>query len=123
GDIKFMQSEAGYRAPIQSIKDGKRVYYQYDPIDFSIVNQPLTKDEEKQIRSTLEMLSRMKGMPEFEWINTVKTKLSSGLELDQNKEPIISFQENEFLKGLEFLDPLYQHILHKNVLHIQYQSF
>lgn len=122
-DMKFMKSEAGYRAPLQSIRNGKRVYYQYDPIDFSILNQPLTEHEAVQIRQTLETLSRVKGMPRFEWVNAVQTKLSSGLELDHPHKPIIAFQENEYLKGLEFLEPLYQHILHKTALHIRYQSF
>jgi len=35
-DIRFMRSEEGYGAPIESIRDGKRAYYRYEDKDFSI---------------------------------------------------------------------------------------
>ena len=39
------------------------------------------------------------------------------------QKSIIDFEKNENLKGLEFLDPIYQAILNKKVLEITYQSF
>lgn len=122
-DITFMRSESGYRAPIASMKEGRRVYYRYDPIDFSILKQPLNEAEQEQVRLALETLSRVKGMPQLEWLNSVQTKLSSWLKLDQQELAVISFEENEFLQGLEFLEPLYQYIHHKRVLQIFYQGY
>lgn len=122
-DIEFMRSEGGYRAPIVSMKDGRRVYYRYDPIDFSILTQPLNDAEQEQVRDVLETLGRIKGMPQLQWLNSVQTKLSSGLQLDLHSQPVISFEENEFLKGIEFLEPLYQFITHKCVLGIRYQGY
>src|SRR5690606_19172377 len=71
----------------------------------------------------LETLGRVKGMPQLEWLNTVQTKLSAGLGLDSTSVPVISFEENEFLKGLEYLESLYQFINHKRVLQISYQGY
>lgn len=122
-DITFMRSEAGYQAPIVSMKEGKRVYYRYGSVDFSILKQPLNPAEQEQIQQTLETLGRIKGMPQLEWLNTVQAKLSSGLKLDQQKRSVISFEDNEFLKGLEYLEPLYQNIIHSQVLSINYQGF
>lgn len=122
-DITFMRSEAGYQAPIVSMKDGKRVFYRYDSTDFSILKQPLNASEQEQIQQALETLGRIKGIPQLEWLNSVQAKLSSGLKLDQQQKPVISFEENEFLKGLEYLEPLYQFIIHKRVLAIKYQGF
>jgi len=65
----------------------------------------------------------VKGIPQFEWINTVQTKLASGLYLDTSAQSVIAFEENEFLEGLEFLEPLYQYILHKTVLSIAYKAY
>jgi predicted DNA-binding transcriptional regulator YafY len=122
-DITFMRSEGGYQAPIISMKEGRRVYYRYDPLDFSILKQPLNEAEQEQVRLALETLGRVKGMPQLEWLNTVQTKLSAGLGLDSSSVPVISFEENEFLKGLEYLEPLYQFINHKRVLQISYQGY
>lgn len=122
-DITFMRSEAGYQAPIESIKEGRRVYYRYKPIEYSILKQPLNEAEQEQVRLALETLGRVKGMPQLEWLNTVQTKLSAGLGLDSASVPVISFEENEFLKGLEYLEPLYQFINHKRVLQISYQGY
>lgn len=122
-DITFMRSEGGYQAPIISMKEGRRVYYRYDPLDFSILKQPLNEAEQEQVRQALETLGRVKGMPQLEWLNSVQAKLSSGLGLDNSSFPVISFEENEFLKGLEYLEPLYQFINHKRVLKISYQGY
>lgn len=122
-DITFMRSEAGYGAPIASVKEGRRVYYRYEPIDYSILKQPLNEAEQEQVRLALETLGRVKGMPQLEWLNSVQTKLSAGLGLDSASAPVISFEENEFLKGLEFLEPLYQFIIHKRVLQVSYQGY
>ena len=40
-DIKFMESEAGWSIPLGRIRHGKRVYYRYEDLSFSINNQPL----------------------------------------------------------------------------------
>ena len=40
-DIDFMKSEAGYDAPIESVKDGKKVFYRYSDPEFSILKMPI----------------------------------------------------------------------------------
>ena len=48
-DIDFMKSEAGYDAPIESVKDGKKVFYRYWDPDFSILKKPLSSQEIGQL--------------------------------------------------------------------------
>ena len=36
-DFRVMKSEAGFNAPIEAIRDGKKAYYVYSEKDFSIV--------------------------------------------------------------------------------------
>ena len=122
-DIDFMRSNAGYDAPIESIKDGKKVYYRYADSEFSILKKPLNPAELEKLNEALETLSRMNNLPGFDWVNSLQTKLKSGLNLDNNNRQIISFEENEFLKGIEFLNPLYQYIIQKQCLEIYYKSF
>lgn len=121
-DLEFMKSEAGYVAPIISVKDGRKVYYLYEDLTFSILQKPLTNEELLILENTIELLSRLKGIPEIEGINSLETKLLN-LGNVNHIQKIISFQENEFLKGLEFLTPLYNYIKNKQVLLLRYKPF
>lgn len=122
-DMDFMKSEAGYGAPIESLKDGRKVFYRYSDLDFSILKKPLNTSELDTLNQALETLSRMNNIPGFDWVNTVQTKLNSGLNLKIQEKEVISFEDNEFLKGMEFLHSLYQYILNKQCLDITYKSF
>lgn len=75
------------------------------------------------LQEAMETLSRINNLPGFDWVSSMQAKLNSGITQSQNKRQIISFEDNEFLKGLEFLNPLYQNILANQCLDIQYKSF
>ncbi|MDQ0478155.1 YafY family protein [Chryseobacterium sp. MDT2-18] len=122
-DLGFMKSLAGYEAPIESYKDGRKTYYRYSEKDFSILKKPLNPSELNTLNEALETLSRMNSLPGFDWVNSLQTKLKSGLDLDKNNRQIISFEENEFLKGLGFLNVLYQYISQNQSAEITYKSF
>ncbi|ROI09823.1 WYL domain-containing protein [Chryseobacterium sp. H3056] len=122
-DMDFMKSEAGYDAPIESLKDGRKVFYRYSDPEFTILKKPLNPAEMDSLQEALETLSRMNNIPGFEWVNSLQTKLQSGLNQEKQNQQIISFEDNEFLKGLEFLNPLYQFIVNKQCLAITYKGF
>lgn len=120
-DMNFMKTDAGYAAPLESLRDGRRTFYRYSEKDFSIDNRPLNPDETEQLANALEVFSRVKGLPGFQWMQNLETHLRSTLE--ENEQPIISFQENEFLVGKDHLQRLYNFIKNKQVLDITYQGF
>lgn len=122
-DIKFMESDQGWSIPLQRIKDGRRVYFRYYDRSFSINNQPLNETEENQLKEALQTLSRFKGLPQFEWVDEICARLDSGLGLSKNADKIIEFEQNNFLKGLEFITPIYNSILYKKIIAIEYKSF
>lgn len=121
-DIKFMKDSKGFDAPIESFHEGKRKYYRYSDLNFSIDNQPLNELEAKQLRETLMTLSRFRGLPQFEWVEEMKVRLEQTLHLKPQNE-IIGFEENPYLSGLEFMGDLYNAIVNKQPLKITYQSF
>lgn len=121
-DLEFMKSDAGYEAPIVSVRDGRKVYYTYEDLNFSIIQKPLTNDELSILENTIELLSRLKGIPGIEGIESVETKLMN-VSNENSVQKIISFQENEFLKGLEFLTPLYNYIKNCQVVKLTYKPF
>lgn len=122
-DIKYMESAEGWSAEIEKITFGKRKYYRYADKNFSINNQPLNAAEIEQLHSAMDIISRFKGMPQFEWINEFTPKLEQAFTLDANAMPIISFDSNEYLKGVEYISELFHAVLYKKVLHITYQPF
>lgn len=122
-DIRFMESPQGWNIPLEHIRDGHKVFYRYSDLSFSINSQPLNEMEEKQLSEALLTLSRFKGMPQFEWVDEIIARLDSGLGLSQNSNKIIEFDQNRYLKGLEFITPLYNAILYQKALDVEYKSF
>lgn len=122
-DITFMESSQGWGIPLERMKDGRKKYFRYEDLSFSINNQPINDLEAEQLKSAMMVLKRFKGMPQFEWINELLPKLDDTFKLSQHSDNIISFDRNEYLKGTEYLSPLFNAILYKQTLQISYQSF
>lgn len=121
-DIKFMRDSRGYKAPIESYNDGRKAYYRYEDLSFSINSQPLNEQEAQQLKESLLTLSRFKGMPQFEWVEEIKVRLEQSFNL-KSEENVLSFEENPFLTGREFIGDLYNAIINKQTLLIQYKPF
>jgi len=122
-DIRYLESDEGGSIPLERHRDGKRIFYRYSDPKFSINNQPLNQVELEQIASAMQILSRFKGMPQFEWVNELAPKMEQAFLLEKGNETIISFDNNRYLKGIEHLGELFQAILYKKVLCLKYQSY
>jgi predicted DNA-binding transcriptional regulator YafY len=122
-DIAFMESEDGWGVELLRIKDNKRAYYRYEDPSFSINNMPLNEVEIKQLQTAVGILSQFKGMPHFEWMQELSLKLNHGIASEQDKEVIIEFDSNQYLKGIEHLGALHNAIYYKKVLRISYQPY
>jgi predicted DNA-binding transcriptional regulator YafY len=121
-DIKFMRDSQGFDAPIESYKDYRKAFYRYADMSFSINNQPLNEKEAHQLRESLMTLSRFKGLPQFEWVEEIKTRLEASFHL-KSREKVIEFEENQYLTGKEHIGVLYDAIINKKILKIQYHPF
>ncbi len=122
-DIKFMESDQGWSIPLEKIREGKRVYYKYSNTKFSIKQSSINESEANQIKETLTILSRFKGMPQFNWIEELLIRLETTFNLKQQPKPIIGFEQNVYLKGLEFFNYLFNALFYKIVLNITYKSY
>lgn len=122
-DIKFMESPQGWNIPLERIRDGHRVYFRYEEKNFSINNQPLNETEANQLKEALVTLSRFKGLPQFEWVAEITARIDSGLSLSANNQNIIEFEQNNYLKGLDLITPIYNAILYHQVIEVLYKSF
>lgn len=122
-DLNYLESDAGYRAIIERLRDGKRIYFRYRDPNFSIDKMPLTDDEIDQLKETIFMLNRFKGMPHFEWMEEMLSTLTDKFHLNGTTESVIGFEQNIDLKGIEYITPLFEAIVNKQVLSIRYKSF
>lgn len=122
-DIAFMESQEGWSIELDKLRDGKKVYYRYTDMSFSINNMPLNEVEINQLKAAVDILSQFKGMPQFEWVNELVPKLKQGISSDEDSVTIMEFDSNQYLKGIEHLGALHNAIYYKKVLTISYQPF
>jgi len=121
-DINFMRDSTGFNAPIESFKEGKKVYYRYSDLSFSINNQPLNEMEAQQLKEALMTLSRFKGMPQYEWVDEIKARLEASFGL-KSQEKVIEFEENPYLTGKEHIGVLYDAIINRQIVDITYHPY
>ncbi|MBO5804079.1 MAG: WYL domain-containing protein [Bacteroidales bacterium] len=128
-DLIDIQDEWGI--DYDEIKDeyGKRRIHYADK-SFSIFNKELTEEERTLLKSALDTLGQFDGLPNFEWLEAMRLKLSKGgrsamsageFENDGNK--IIEFGSNHYLKNSNMIAGLFQHIASKQVIHIEYLPY
>ena len=121
-DIQMMRSEKlGYSAPIVVLENK---YYTYADPDYSITNIPLTDRDLGKLTEVVEILRQFKGFSHFQELSGMVQRLENKIySVKTSQEPIIDFEKNENLKGLEHIDVLYQAIIKKRAVTINYQSF
>lgn len=112
-----------YKADIERIREGKTIHYRYSDEKYSISNQPLNENEAKQLRSAIMVLSRFKGMPQFEWTNEIIPLLESKMGLVKTDKEIITFESNPDYIGLPHIPVLFNSIANRKVLKITYRDF
>lgn len=122
-DINFMKSEQGYAVELNITKQGRTAYYRYEDPNFSINNQPMNETEAQQLKEALLTLNRIKGMPQFSWVEELTLKLEKDFDFHDSNREILGFENNPYLKGLEHLNTLFNAILYEKVLSIGYQTF
>ena len=121
-DLAFMKSKQGWNVELGDFREGKKMYYRYLDLSFSINNMPLNELEINQLKTTVDILSQFKGMPQFDFINELLPKLRQGIATEEN-ETIIEFDSNQYLKGIEHLGTLHNAIYYKKILEILYHPF
>lgn len=121
-DIQMMRSEKlGYNAPIV-VYDGK--YYKYEDEDYSITNTPLSEQDLRTMSEAVEVLRQFKGFSYFSDMGEIVSRLEDHVTSAKQKTvPVIDFEKNESLKGLNYLDVIYNAIINEQVLNIKYRSF
>ncbi|WP_462266482.1 helix-turn-helix transcriptional regulator [Mucilaginibacter sp.] len=122
-DIRFMESADGWNIELLRLREGRKIFYRYKDPAYSINNMPLNEAEINELRSAIELIGRFEGMPQFEWIELLMTKLQIGKNTSAKSESVVGFDHNAYLKGIEHIRPLYHAITYHKVLEIKYRPF
>ena len=123
-DISYMRDRAGESGvEIETIDDGNGFYYRYSEPDFSIFKRGLGEDDLAQLKETILMLQRFKGMPNFDWMSELVVKLEDRLDLRGASHSVVGYDDNESYTGLDWFQDLFDAIINKAVLRIQYKTF
>ncbi|QDO95298.1 WYL domain-containing protein [Formosa sediminum] len=121
-DIQLMRSDKlGYNAPIEVYE---KKFYRYSDPNFSITNIPISETDMKVLSETIAILKQFQDFSLFGELKGLFNKLEDKIYTEKtNKFSIIHLDKNEDLKGLEFLDEIYQAVLKEVVLLISYKPF
>ena len=121
-DLSAMRSDKlGYNAPI--VVTNKK-YYSYENPDYTIANIPLTTQDLNVLQEVSHLLRQFKGFSHFNEVSEMVNKLEDKIYSEQQQRPpIIDFEKNELLTGIEWLDVLYKAIVSQTTVQLTYQSF
>lgn len=124
-DIKFMESEAGFNIELaQDLKDGRKRIFRYADPKFSLADHPLNQSDQEQLKTTLSILSRYRYRDDFEWLDELIPRIEQAFEFaHDDHNGLISYQSNRDYVGQSWVGELYNYLLQKKVLEINYKSF
>jgi predicted DNA-binding transcriptional regulator YafY len=123
-DLKDIEYRV-YKAPVEKFrrKDRRLAYYRYSDPDFTITKQPLTEGESEHILSIIQLLSRFRGLPQFDWLQEMVPRLQSTLGMVPDAGNVMSFDSNPEYEGYRWIGVFFNAILHRQVLSVQYKDF
>ena len=105
----------------------KRGKYRYSTPGFTICEDVLDDVQLGQIKSVLLLLRKFVGKPQFEYLNSVIRHLESKYQVHMDgsmeSEEVIHFDGNPYVKGMEWLVPLFEAIIKKQCRQVVYQPF
>ena len=120
-DIEMMRSDKlGYEAPIE-VYDRK--YYRYADPDYSISNRRLSEEDINVLNRTIDLLRDFDEFDPMHEMADVVNRLQDRVAAATNRRRIVAFERNPDLKGIRFLNPLYDLIASRTTVSISYRSF
>lgn len=103
--------------------DGKRCFYRYSKPNYSIFQNELSVEEVQNLRTTIEMLGRYRGIPNYAWLEEVISNLEYRFGIKSNSKNVVAFEQNEQLQGLEFLSEVIDAAVNCTPLIITYKTY
>ncbi len=116
-DLNYLEY-APFYVDIERCKRMGKSIIRYANPSFSIFSQEMSSEERSLLREVLGTLGQFEGLAHFEWLD----KFAIGLGLP-DKQKIISFSNNPYLKNSNLLGTLFDIISNKQVVELSYYKF
>lgn len=115
--------EADYHIVLnENLRQGRKRLYRYADTDYSLPLFRMNDRERNKIQDAIRVLEGFEGEPLYDWVRTILMQIEGGL-FDEDASPVVSFQSNLDLKGLDHFSKLLQAILTKRVLKLRYTPY
>ena len=120
-DINTLEADYGIRLN-ENLKRGRQRLYRYVDTSYSVSLYHINDEERNKIEAAIYVLKQFEGEPMYDWARTLLMQIEGGL-FDGESSPVVSFQTNPDLKGIELFGKLLQAILTKRVLKLRYTPY
>lgn len=121
-DVRFIE---GCRPEIEVIEThiGRRKEYGYADKNTSIYKLQLNEVELGMLTQVIALLSKVQGLPNTDWIESFIQRFKLSLDIDADMGKVVGFDENKYLKGLDYFGRILSAITGKEVIRLTYTSF
>lgn len=120
-DINALEADYGILLD-EKLKRGRQRLYRYVDTDYSLPLIRINDEERHKLQDAIRVLEHFEGEPMYDWARTLLMQIEGGL-FDDESTPVVSFQSNPDLKGIDLFGKLLQAIIQKRVLKIEYAPF
>ena len=115
--------EADYHIVLnEGLRQGRKRIYRYADTNYTIPLYRMNDEERNKIEDAIYVLRQFEGEPLYDWVRTILMQIEGGI-FDEDASPVVSFQSNLDLRGLEHFSKLLQAILNKRVLKLKYTPY
>ena len=115
--------EADYHIVLnEKLRQGRKRLYRYSDTNYTMPLYRMNDEERNKIEDAIYVLRQFEGEPLYDWVRTILMQIEGGL-FDEDASPVVSFQSNLDLRGLEHFSKLLQAILTKRVLKLRYTPY
>lgn len=120
-DINALEADYGILLD-ENLKRGRQRLYRYVDTDYSLPLIRINDEERHKLQDTIRVLEHFEGEPMYDWARTLLMQIEGGL-FDDESTPVVSFQSNPDLKGIDLFGKLLQAIITKRALKIWYTPY
>lgn len=108
----------------KGIRDGHKKAFRYSKSEYELGNQLLNKSDQEQLSETLSILSRYRNREDFDWLDELFPRIETAFNLvHEDYDSLISYQTNRDYSGKPLVGKLYNQLVRKKVLEVEYKSF
>lgn len=123
-DLKYLEGMPHNPAPLGFRDDGRIRYYYYTDRYYEMEAPATNSDQVFALTLAQEVLAQLKGFPMVKEVAALRNLLDKQLAtIPEQSYPILLFDEAPELKGIEWLEPLFEAIRSKTSLIISYRPF